>query len=134
MRKHVLRAPDDHIPDSALADVAFLLLIFFLATTVIAEEFGIPLALPPKGATVVEVHPANVMRLTTDATGNVVYVDGRVIAPGDLRQMFRERQARSPQLVILIDPDRRAPYRSMVDLLDEAKLGGAGRISVRTRR
>ncbi len=37
--------PPEEIPDSAMADVAFLLLIFFLATTTIAEEFGLSLIL-----------------------------------------------------------------------------------------
>ena len=42
---HRIRPPEE-IPDSAMADVAFLLLIFFLATTTISEEFGLSLILP----------------------------------------------------------------------------------------
>ncbi|HKK28077.1 MAG TPA: biopolymer transporter ExbD, partial [Gemmatimonadota bacterium] len=37
---------DDEIPTASLADIAFLLLIFFLTTTVFNEERGLPIVLP----------------------------------------------------------------------------------------
>ena len=54
-----------------MADVAFLLLIFFLATTTIAEEFGLSLILPAKSQRNdrIEVNRDNVMVITTDVTG-----------------------------------------------------------------
>jgi biopolymer transport protein ExbD len=134
MRVRLRRSLEDRIPDSALADVAFLLLIFFLATTVIAEERGIPLLLPAQGTDGSPVNPANVMRLSTDASGTILYVDRLPTAPGEIRERIREAQAGNPRLILLVDPHRKAPYRAMVDLLDEAKLAEAERISVKTRR
>jgi len=134
MPKVSLSRPSDRIPDSALADVAFLLLVFFLATTVIAEEFGLSVILPARVADTpaVQVHPENVLTLTTDSEGRVFFVDGVPTALDEIRNVVRSRQERNGKLVVRVDPDRKAPYSAMVDILDEVKLGGARRISLNT--
>jgi biopolymer transport protein ExbD len=132
---HRLRPPED-IPDSAMADVAFLLLIFFLATTTIAEEFGLSLILPAKAQNQqrIEVNRENVMVISTDATGSIYYVDEDPVALTDVEPLVRSRLAGNERLVVSIEPDRRAPYRAMVDILDEVKQARAKRISLKTRR
>jgi len=126
--------PSDQIPDSALADVAFLLLIFFLATTTIAEEFGLSVTLPAKASQAprVQVNRENVLTLSTDPAGSRIYADGAPVALAAVRGLVHDRQAANDRLVVRLEPARKAPYRVMVDLLDEVKLGGARRISIKT--
>jgi len=132
---HRVRPPED-IPDSAMADVAFLLLIFFLATTTIAEEFGLSLILPAKSQTqaAIKVNRDNVMVISTDPSGNIYYVDNKVVDLSNIEAMVRERLAGNDKLVVSVEPDRKAPYRAMVDILDEVKKAKATRISLKTRR
>jgi biopolymer transport protein ExbD len=132
---HRVRPPED-IPDSAMADVAFLLLIFFLATTTIAEEFGLSLILPAKSQTqsAIKVNRENVMVISTDPSGNLFYVDNKLVNLSDIQSLVRERLAGNDKLVVSVEPDRKAPYRSMVDILDEVKSAQATRISLKTRR
>jgi biopolymer transport protein ExbD len=132
---HRVRPPED-IPDSAMADVAFLLLIFFLATTTIAEEFGLSLILPAKSQAnkAIQVNRENVMVISTDPTGSVIYVDNKVTELAAIESLVRERLAGNDKLVVSVEPDRKAPYRAMVDILDELKAAQATRISLKTRR
>jgi len=132
---HRIRPPEN-IPDSAMADVAFLLLIFFLATTTIAEEFGLSLILPAKSQQnkAIQVNRENVMVISTDPTGTTFYVDGAPTELKAIKPLVETRKASNDKLVVSVEPDRRAPYRSMIDILDELKLAGATRISLKTRR
>lgn len=128
--------PPEEIPDSAMADVAFLLLIFFLATTTISEEFSLSLILPAKSdiAPRMEINRENVMVITTDPSGKIFYVDDDITPLNQIKAKVRDRLAGNDKLVVSVEPDRTAPYHAMVDILDELKLAGARRISLKTRR
>jgi biopolymer transport protein ExbD len=130
-----VRPPED-IPDSAMADVAFLLLIFFLATTTIAEEFGLSLILPAPSdrADAQEVNRDNVMIISTDVSGNIYIVDDQEVGLDAIQPMFKERYARNDKLVVSVEPHPEAPYGCMVDILDELKQAQAKRISLKSKR
>jgi biopolymer transport protein ExbD len=126
--------PSDKIPDSSLADVAFLLLIFFIATTTVAEEFGLSLILPAKGGIQqTQINRKNVMIISTDPTGAIFYVDDQVTPLHQIKDLVKEREATNDKLVVSVEPDKGAPYNAMVDILDELKLAGASRISLKTK-
>jgi len=77
-------------PAGALADVAFLLLIFFLVTTQITQEAGIATQLPPY-----ELQPPppipdrNVLRILINAEGRIL-ADGEPVGREELRPVIRE--------------------------------------------
>jgi len=126
--------PDDKIPDSSLADVAFLLLIFFIATTTVAEEFGLSLILPAKGGVnQTQINRKNVMIISTDPTGKIFYVDDVATPLHQIKDEVKDREATNDKLVVSVEPDKAAPYNAMVDILDELKLAGASRISLKTK-
>lgn len=89
---HRVRPPET-IPQSSLADIAFLLLVFFIATTTIGEEFGLPLILPQKskGAQNIQVSRENVTVISTDPTGRVFYVDDEPTELRQIREVVRTR-------------------------------------------
>ena len=128
--------PPEEIPDSAMADVAFLLLIFFLATTTIADELGLTLVLPApsQAQKAVEINRDNVMIVSTNEAGTVYLVDDEVVQDvGVLRTIYAERYASNEDLIVSIEPHAKAPYNSMVQILDEMKAAKARRISIKTR-
>ena len=75
-----------------MADIAFLLLIFFIATTIFDVEQGITLLLPGVGGKTTKVNPKNVMRITTDETGGI-FVDGDPVRAEEIEGMTRQRIA-----------------------------------------
>jgi biopolymer transport protein ExbD len=132
---HRMRPPRD-IPDAPMADVAFLLLIFFLSTTTIVEEYGLSLLLPARSRVESRpvVDPENVMVITTDAAGEIFYVDDEpVLSVDEIRLIVMDRSVVDDRLVVSVEPHPEAPYRAMIDILDELKLAGARRISLKTR-
>ena len=61
----------DEIPTASMADIAFLLLVFFLTTTVFNEEKGLPIVLPEEKEEQ-EVSAKNLLFLIVQPDGSVV--------------------------------------------------------------
>lgn len=116
------------IPTSSLADIAFLLLVFFLVTTTIDTDKGIALVLPEKGSET-EVHKDNITNILINADGIVMMdeeqIDLRLIAE-KARQMIREREA----IIFSVKTVRGTKYDVYIDVLDQLKQANAKRISI----
>jgi biopolymer transport protein ExbD len=123
------RTPPE-IPLSSTADVAFLLLVFFIATTVFAIDEGLPLILPPKGSEVVKVSAKNVSRIVAHENGSVT-IDKEPVAVSDIKEIVIQKIAANDKLVISLETHPRCQYGVMVDVLDQLKLAKATRISLR---
>lgn len=124
----------DEIPTASLADIAFLLLIFFLTTTVFNEEKGLPIVLPEQQAEQ-EVPSENLLFLLVQQDGRVVVRRGeseqeQVIPADAVEGVVRQELLANDKLIVAIKTAPQAPYRRMVDVLDEVKLAGADRISL----
>lgn len=125
------RHPHPEIPLVSTADVAFLLLIFFLSTATLSVERGIVLGLPAPGAAEVMLRPDRIARVTVDGDRRVS-LDGVEVSPGELRRVLGAKLRERPDLLVTLSIHRAAPYAAMVEALDQVKLSGARRISLRT--
>jgi biopolymer transport protein ExbD len=118
------------IPLVSTADVAFLLLIFFIATTVFSIDEGLPLILPARGAAVVKVSVKNVARVVVHQDGHVT-VDRKPVPIEDIAEIVRKRLAENDKLVVSLETHPKCRYGRMVRVLDQLKLANATRISLR---
>ncbi len=124
----------DEIPSSSMADIAFLLLIFFLVTTTFPKDKGLQLVLPEQGETQ-EVSLKNVLHIIVQPTGEVVIKRGesqqeqRVRADA-LKSIWRQDVADNPNLIASVNTHPDAPYRMMIDVLDALQAAGADRVSL----
>jgi len=116
------------IPTSSLADIAFLLLIFFLVTTTIDTDKGIQLVLPEKGQEQ-KVRSQNIANILINESGLVMMdeepTDLRLIAE-KARQMIREND----NIIFSVKTMRGTRYDVYVDVLDQLKQANAKRISI----
>lgn len=124
----------DEIPTASMADIAFLLLVFFLTTTVFNEEKGLPIVLPEEQQEQ-EVSPKNIIFFLVQADGRVIVKRGeseqeQVISYREVEGILRVELAANDKLIAAIKTDPDAPYRHMINVLDEVKLAGAERISL----
>ncbi len=113
-----------------LIDCVFLLLIFFIVTTVFVEETGVDIQKPQAASAKDLEKTAILIALTAD--GKIVH-GGREIGLAGVRALVARQLREQPApVVILSDSDARtAP---LVDLIDECKLAGAQQVSIAARR
>ncbi|MDZ7268465.1 MAG: biopolymer transporter ExbD [candidate division KSB1 bacterium] len=126
IRRPARRMPE--IPTASLADVAFLILIFFLATTHIDVEKGIRLTLPAKGAATVVARPDLIM-LLINAQGEVL-LDEQEVALAAIKEVLQPRLAANPNLIVSVKAHPQAEYRVYLAVIDQIKQAGGRRISI----
>ena len=132
------RSADRGIPQASLADMAFLLLIFFIASTTFAIEYGLPLVLPSaRDTAVVTVTPSEVFRVETRADGSV-WADGAAVPARQIAVLLQQRNAArrargQEELVVVLETDPQAEYGLMVQVLDQVRLAGSRRIALKLR-
>ena len=124
----------DKVPSSSMADIAFLLLIFFLVTTTFPKNKGLAIVLPEEGGEV-EVSPRNILHIIIQPNGLVDVKRGesqavQTVAPNAIEGIWRQDVAENPQLIAAVKTDPQAAYRFMVDVLDALHSAGAERISL----
>ena len=122
------------IPTASMADIAFLLLIFFLVTTVFEEEKGLQIVLP-EAQEQVEVSQKNILHIVVQPNGVVRLKRGespseQLVQPSELGSIWRQESGQNPNLIAAVKTDPTAPYKFMVDVLDALQSAGAARISL----
>jgi len=118
----------EEIPTCSMADIAFLLIIFFLVTTTMSMERGLGLQLPALGQGK-KVPKKNLMHIWINAS-NQVAVEGDIIPIGELESIISRKLEENPNLIVSVKTDPGARYETMIDVLDELKLAEAPRISL----
>jgi biopolymer transport protein ExbD len=122
--------PLHEINISPLIDMVFILLIFFIVTTVFVEEPGVTVDRPP-AVTAADLQKNSILVAITP-TGNVVY-GGRDVGIAGIRTVVR-RLTQRESLPVILQVDELAPASVVVRVVDEAKLGGARNIFVSTEK
>jgi biopolymer transport protein ExbD len=126
----------DKIPTSSMADIAFLLLIFFLVTTVFDEEIGLQVVLPERGPeSEQEVSPKNLLFFLVQPDGSVVVRRGespgqQVITPRGVEGLMRQELLANPNIIGVVQTAPAATYQHMIQVLDGIQSAGATRFSL----
>ena len=116
-----------------MSDIAFLLLIFFLVTTIFALEQGIPLVLPGKTSTNVKVKRKDILVIEAHANGSIV-IEKDIVPLANLRGLIERKIAETAKLIVVVESHPDSDYGLMIDILDELRLANARRISLKTMR
>lgn len=123
---------DVDVNASSMADIAFLLLIFFLVTTTIASDKGLPILLPPKNETEQEIklNQRNVFVVLMNSSDKLL-VEGEPMDIKNLKEstkQFLTNNGENPDLsdspkdaVVSIKADRGTSYDLYVAVLDQVK-------------
>ena len=128
MAKQKRRFKGGEIPTSSMADIAFLLLIFFLVTTTIDMDKGIGIILPAEGQEL-EINKKNILNCLISASGAVL-LGGEPVELKDLSRKVQEEIRANDKLIVSVKAHEKAQYDVYVAVLDQLKLAKATRISI----
>lgn len=124
------------IPSASMADIAFLLLVFFMTTTIFNVEKGIRLILPAEGPSL-KVKQTHIITVEVAEDGSIYLkaVDGVKSIPSKnlLRDELERRLAKDSELALIFDVSEKADYEMMIDVFDEIKKANFQRIALKIR-
>jgi biopolymer transport protein ExbD len=119
----------DEINVSPLIDVVFMLLLFFIVTSTFVEEVGVEIDKPEATASVSLEKQSIQLAITKE--GKIVY-GGQEIGIQGVRSVVR-RLVQADEAPVIILADKVASADMVVRVIDEAKLGGATKVSLSTQ-
>ena len=122
------RRPIQEINSSSMADIAFLLLVFFLVTTTISMDKGISLVLPSEGNEL-EVNRKNIVNILMNESGKVL-LDDKPIKVKDIKNIVERKIAGNPNLIFSVQTHPRTKYQDYLKILDQLKEAKATKISI----
>jgi len=117
------------IPTSSMADIAFLLLLFFLVATVIDVDTGIGLSLPEfmEDVETVEISRDRMAAVLINENGDVL-LDGNIISIPQISKSLKPRieskieLPANKKLIVSVKTDRKTNYNRYIMALDQIKL------------
>lgn len=129
LKKRQIREAE--IPTASQADLAFLLLLFFLVSTVIDIDTGLGLTLPeyvpPEEQVTVKVDPDRMAAVLVNEQGDVL-IDGEIVSIYQIKNMIKPRiiskidKPLNKKLIVSLKTDRKTIYNQYIAALDQIKL------------
>lgn len=117
------------IPTSSMSDIAFLLLIFFIVTTVFVEhrpEF--PPELPSATSTDALRNKRNIANLWISPDG-IIQIDSALVNLEQVAPTLHRKLLLNPKLVVLIKSDENTRYGTVSQVIEELRRAQALRIA-----
>ena len=126
LQRRLEQQHNETIDMSPLLDVVFILLIFFIVTTVFVKETGVEVD-KPQAISAQRLEQTVVLIAITDA-GEVFY-DGSQIGVAGVRGTVEQLQRSEPRPVV-VQADKMVPTELLLQVIDEAKLAGAETVNL----
>lgn len=114
-----------------LIDMVFLTLIFFMVNATLSINPAIRIDLPRARTSLGALSEEIVVSVRAD--GNL-YIGERLVSGEDFGLELRREMARVGKRSILLQGERTISYEKLMEVMDQAKLAGVGRISLATTR
>jgi len=130
-KKRKPRAESEEVNAGSMADIAFLLLIFFLVATTISTDKGLMMKLPPDEQTEAPLNERNVFNIKVNSL-NALLIEGETREnltglKGELEKFILNND-RDPQssespikAIVSVKTNRGTDYSKFIEVLDEIK-------------
>jgi len=119
------------IPNSSIADIVFLLLIFFMTVTVFKEYQGLRVQLPTAKATQKIEAKRDITYIWIDRE-NRLNIDDMIISYAEVTPIMSGKMIDNPALIVSIRADEKAKYGRVAMVMESLKDANALRINFAT--
>lgn len=119
---------DSSIPSSSMADIAFLLLVFFLLITTIDIQKGLDNRLPEKDVPI-KVPDENLTNIFIRNDGAILLENERTEL-NEIASIVKKKIEDNKDMIFSLKTQKYTKYKIFVQVLDQIKLAGAKKISI----
>jgi biopolymer transport protein ExbD len=120
------------IPTASMADIAFLLLIFFMVTTTFRAETGLKVIIPQVEAA--EKMPATNLSHVWIAKNGMVSIDDALISTDRISDIMARKRQINPDIIVSVKCDKATGYKLVEEVLDEFVDASVLRIHLAARK
>ncbi len=123
--------PETIIPTASMSDIAFLLLIFFMVSTVFVSERGLRVTLP-EAKNIEKVPRRNAVTIYVDRSGNIS-IDDFVVDIPTVRDIMIRKMYEDFNTITSFRTDRNTDYGLMADIMNQLREANALRVAFETK-
>jgi biopolymer transport protein ExbD len=127
-----VREPEEEaaIDMTPMLDIVFIMLIFFIVTTVFVKEAGIEVNKPDASRAILHKNANIFIAVTEDGD---VWLDKRQVSADSVRANIERLLTEQPTDYVIIQSDVKAKHGLVVEIMDAVKAAGVDRVSVAAR-
>ncbi len=124
--------PTPEIPTSSMADIAFLLIIFFMLTAVFTANQGLRFGLPDDDPDDPDVQPQEAIHIKIQGEGQF-RVDRQDMSYEQMGSYLQQRIQLAPKKPVIIQTLPDVPYNEMIRVFDLLRILDVQNVSIPTR-
>ncbi|MGB3727008.1 MAG: biopolymer transporter ExbD [Glaciecola sp.] len=121
---------DAAIDMTPMLDIVFIMLIFFIVTTVFVKQAGMDV-LKPEGQTATKFKNANIFIAVTE--DGDVWIDRRQVSVEAVKANIEKLLLEQPTDAVFIQADEKAKHGVVIEVMDAVKSAGVDRVAVAVR-
>ena len=120
------------IPISSMPDIIFMLLIFFMVTTVLREYSGLPVNIP-KAEKIEKLKGKRHTAHIWVSKEGLVSINDRLFAVQDVAKIMYEKRVSDPQLIVSLKADEEAKMELISSIHEELREADALKLNYSTK-
>jgi biopolymer transport protein ExbD len=121
------------IPTASMADISFLLLVFFMVSTVFVRYRGVPVELPEAEKIEKLESRRNVLQVWVNSEG-VISIEDHNVPLEDMGKLVHGHLTANPRLIISLRGDKNSKFGVISDVMEELRKVEALRVNFSTKR
>ena len=120
------------IPTASMPDIIFMLLIFFMVTTVLREYSGLPVTLP-KAKRIEKLKSKRHTSHIWVSKDGLISIDDRLFAVDDVAKIMYDKRSADPQVVVSLKADEEAKMELVSEIHGKLRDADALKLNYSTK-